>query len=70
MPVLPLMAVLAIILMLFFEPAMWPRYACPFGTILQLPGKISRYGWAINIDKCNKRLVCKKVCPAGGRIKK
>ena len=62
MPVLANGSAQPIILMLFLNQLCGARYACPFGTILQLPGKISRYGWAINIDKCNKRLVCKKVC--------
>jgi ferredoxin-type protein NapH len=54
----------SVILTLFINEEFWHRYACPFGTILQLTSRKSRFGLHIDEDACISCGKCQKVCPS------
>lgn len=62
-PVLALITGLSIIITLFVEEALWHNMLCPFGTILNIAGKISMKHYKINQDACIACGKCEKVCP-------
>lgn len=64
-PALPILFAAGIILTFFFPEELWHRYLCPYGTILSLPAKISKYTLFVDQEKCSSCGICKKVCPAG-----
>lgn len=63
LPVLPALFFLGIGLTLFFPELLWHRYLCPYGTILSLPGRLSRKKMAIEASACVNCGACAKVCP-------
>lgn len=64
LPVLPILFVIGILLTFLFPNELWHRYLCPYGTILHLPAKVSKYHISIDLEKCNSCGVCMHVCPA------
>lgn len=62
-PVLPVLTVLGTVLTLIFVPSFWHRYLCPYGTVLNLPGKAAAHFLKVNSDNCIRCGICKKVCP-------
>jgi polyferredoxin len=52
----------AVIFSLFFEEALWHKSVCPFGTILSLSGRVSKYGLQVDKDKCVSCGNCERVC--------
>ena len=62
-PVLIILSSIGITLSFFFVPSVWHRYACPFGTILALPGRIAGFGYGVDRENCSKCGLCKAVCP-------
>ncbi|MFA5570146.1 MAG: 4Fe-4S binding protein [Sphaerochaetaceae bacterium] len=69
LPVLPVLLILGVVISTFFDEALWHRYLCPYGTILSLPARFSK--WAMTIDKtaCNNCTRCARVCPAHSIVK-
>ncbi len=63
-PALPILFASGIALTFFFPEELWHRYLCPYGTILSLPAKYSKYNMVVNREKCSSCGICKKVCPA------
>ena len=63
LPVLPALFFLGIGLTLFFPELLWHRYLCPYGTILSLPGRLSRKKMAIEASACVNCGACARVCP-------
>jgi polyferredoxin len=54
----------AVLLTLFFEENFWHRFLCPYGTILNLTSKISRFKLNIDRTKCISCGNCSRVCPS------
>lgn len=63
LPVLPILLALGVVASLIFVPAMWHRYLCPYGTLLSLAGRTSKYGYSVAKKDCIKCGICKGVCP-------
>ncbi len=59
-----LLLALALFLSFFAEEALWHRDICPFGTLLSLPGRVSRKRLRIDQEKCLACGICQKYCPA------
>ncbi len=64
LPVLPGLVVLGALLTLFFPEALWHRYLCPYGTVLQFPAKTAKKRMEINPEACINCTICAQVCPA------
>ena len=64
LPVLPALFALGIFLTVFFEPAFWHRYLCPYGTLFSLFSKKSKVGFKILEEGCIKCGMCVRNCPA------
>lgn len=64
LPVLPVLLAVGVLLTLFYVPALWHRYLCPYGTVLSLPGSVARKKFVVIKDKCTGCSICEKVCPA------
>jgi ferredoxin-type protein NapH len=63
-PLLPMLVILGTIIALFYVPAFWHRYLCPYGALLSITGSLARFHWKVDESLCSKCEVCKKVCPA------
>jgi ferredoxin-type protein NapH len=64
LPVLPALFAIGAFLTLFFPEELWHRHLCPYGTILSLPARKSKYAMRINPDSCNSCGICNRVCSA------
>ena len=64
LPVLPILFGLGVILTIFFEPSMWHKYLCPFGTLLSVFAKKNKKGYRVDDEGCIKCGQCVRVCPA------
>ncbi|HAK46604.1 MAG TPA: 4Fe-4S ferredoxin [Spirochaeta sp.] len=60
--------VFAVFLTLFFEENFWHRRLCPYGTILSLTSRPSRYRMNIDEAGCISCGKCQKVCPSDSII--
>ncbi|HZK44601.1 MAG TPA: 4Fe-4S binding protein [Syntrophomonadaceae bacterium] len=69
-PVLLILVILGVFLSLFYLPAFWHRYLCPYGTILSFTGNRARKNYFIQTEKCIKCNKCAGVCPADAVIVK
>ena len=49
---------------LIFEESFWHSHICPYGTILSLSSRPSKYSVKIDEDSCTGCGLCQKVCPA------
>lgn len=65
LPILPLLFAAGIIVTLFFPAALWHRFLCPYGTILNLTSRRAAHTMVIDAEKCNNCGSCLKTCPAG-----
>lgn len=59
----------AVVLTLFFEENFWHRFLCPYGTILSVTSRISKFRMEINKSKCIACGNCSKVCPSYSALK-
>jgi ferredoxin-type protein NapH len=64
LPVLPALLAIGLFLTFFFPEELWHRYLCPYGTIMSLPAKKSKYAMTIQSELCNRCGMCMRVCPA------
>lgn len=64
LPVLPIFFVMGMLLTFLFPEEFWHRYLCPYGTILHIPAKTSKFQMSIDPDKCNNCGICMRACPA------
>lgn len=64
LPVLPILFIIGILLTFIFPEDLWHRYLCPYGTIIHMPAKLSKYQMTIDPEKCNNCGVCMRVCPS------
>jgi len=62
-PIMVILVPLAIIATLFFQPALWHRYLCPFGILYSLTARWSRLGVYVG-SGCSGCSLCTRVCPA------
>ncbi|MEA1961805.1 MAG: 4Fe-4S binding protein [Bacillota bacterium] len=63
-PVLVILTLAGVGLSLFYVPAFWHRYLCPYGTILNFTGKWARNFYFVDQENCVRCGKCKKACPA------
>lgn len=63
-PVMLILTIAGVVLSLFYVPAFWHRYLCPYGTILNLTGKRARNFYAVDQENCVRCGKCKLACPA------
>jgi ferredoxin-type protein NapH len=54
----------SVILTLSVNEEFWHRYACPFGTVLHISARRSRFGLHIDENACISCGKCQKVCPS------
>ena len=64
LPVLPVLTALGVIISLVYVPSLWHRYLCPYGTLLNMTGSLSKYYWRVDEENCKKCGVCERLCPA------
>ena len=64
LPVLPILTGIGVIVSLFFVPALWHRYLCPYGILLNITGSFARHYWKVDKQSCSSCGACVKVCPA------
>ena len=64
LPVLPILFIIGVLLTFIFPEDLWHRYLCPYGTIIHMPAKFSKYKMTIAPEKCNNCGVCMRVCPS------
>lgn len=64
LPVLPILLTLGVVLTIFFEPSLWHRYLCPFGTLLSIFSSKNKKGYRIGDEGCIRCGICVKVCPS------
>jgi ferredoxin-type protein NapH len=63
LPVLPMLTVLGVLITLIYVPSLWHRYLCPYGTLLNITGSLSKYYWRVEEADCKKCGICERVCP-------
>jgi ferredoxin-type protein NapH len=64
LPVLPVLFAIGVVLTIFFPEELWHRYLCPYGTIMSIPARKSKYTMNISSELCNSCGMCMRVCPA------
>jgi ferredoxin-type protein NapH len=64
LPVLVILFFLGLIVTIFYEPSLWHRYLCPYGTLLAFFSAYNKKGYEIDKRKCIKCGICVKVCQA------
>jgi polyferredoxin len=64
LPVLPVLTAAGVAVSLFFIPSLWHRYLCPYGTLMNIGGSITRHCWKVDEQSCSGCGACLKVCPA------
>lgn len=64
LPVLPAFFTIGIVLTILFPEELWPRYLCPYGTIISIPTSTARHTMHVDQNLCNNCVVCQRVCPA------
>lgn len=64
LPVLPVLFASGIVLTLFFEPSLWHRYLCPYGTLFSIFSKKNKLGYELTEEGCTRCGKCVRACPA------
>jgi ferredoxin-type protein NapH len=64
LPVLPALLIIGAALTLFFSEELWHRYLCPYGTLMSLAARKSKYAMSIQPERCNSCGMCIRACPA------
>lgn len=64
LPVLPVLFSLGVVITIFFEPSLWHRYLCPYGTLFSIFSKTNRKGYEVADEGCIQCGMCVRSCPA------
>lgn len=64
LPVLPALFGTGIILTIFFQPELWHRYLCPYGTLLSIFSRFNKKGYTIKDEGCTRCGLCVRDCPS------
>lgn len=64
LPVLPALFLLGVLLTLIFEPSLWHRYLCPYGTLFSIFSKKNKVGYTVGDEGCIQCGICVKSYPA------
>lgn len=63
LPVLPVLFLLGVLLTTIFEPSLWHRYLCPYGTLFSIFSKKNKIGYKVEDEGCIKCGICVRACP-------
>lgn len=63
LPVLPVLFLSGVSLTLFFEPNLWHRYICPYGTLFSIFSRKNTRGLTVEDTGCIKCGICVRGCP-------
>lgn len=64
LPVLPTLFTFGVLLTIFFEPSLWHRYLCPYGTLFSIFSSKNKKGYKVAAEGCIRCGICVKSCPA------
>jgi polyferredoxin len=64
LPVPAIITGLSVLVVIFFEEALWHNSICPYGTIFSLSSRPAKKGMAIDEAECISCGKCQKVCPS------
>ncbi len=64
LPVLPGLFLLGVVLTIFFQPSLWHRYLCPYGTLFSIFSKKNKIGYKVEDEGCIQCGICVRACPA------
>lgn len=64
LPVLPSLFVLGVVLTLYFEPSLWHKYLCPYGTLFSIFSRKNKLGYELIGEGCTRCGKCVRACPA------
>ena len=68
LPVLPALFGIGIVLTIFFQPELWHRYLCPYGTLLSIFSRFNKKHYKIEDEACIKCGLCVRTCPSDAII--
>ncbi len=63
LPVLLIITVIGVAFMTVFDEELFHKYLCPYGTILSVTSKPSRYVMRVDTEECIGCGRCQSVCP-------
>lgn len=63
LPVLPALFLLGVLLTIVFEPSLWHRYLCPYGTLFSIFSRKNKVGYKVEDEGCIKCGICVRACP-------
>lgn len=63
LPVFLVFALLGVGIFFVFEEETFHKYLCPYGAILSVSSKPTKYGMSVDEDKCTGCGKCQEVCP-------
>lgn len=64
LPILPLLFSIGVVLTLFYQPSLWHKYLCPYGTLFSIFSRKNNLGYEVWDEGCIKCGICVKTCPA------
>lgn len=68
LPVLPALFLLGVLLTIIFEPSLWHRYLCPYGTLFSIFSRKNKTGYKVEDEGCIKCGICVRACPTDAII--
>lgn len=61
-PILIILAAAGTFISLFYVPALWHRYLCPYGVLLSITSSSAKYRFYVKDNNCVKCGICESVC--------